>query len=128
MRGSETVLLIDDEEPVLDIGTRFLTNFGYRVITALNGEIAWDLFLKFRDEIDLIITDVLMPDMSGFDLAQKVHAHAPDIPVLYVSGQPEPLIRRAGLNPSRVTLLCKPYTVMELLAAARSTLDRQQLL
>ena len=85
-KGEETVLLVDDEEMILDIGTEFLEMMGYHVLTAGNGTQALQLYDEKRDEIALVILDMVMPDMTGGDCFDKLRDINPTVKVLLASG------------------------------------------
>lgn len=125
LRGTETIILVDDEEPVLDIGARFLQRFGYQVYTALDGAAAFSLFERFKDEVDLMITDVMMPGMNGMELAERIRTVNPGLPVLYISGHGEAAVQHFRKVKRQGPMLHKPYTVIELLSAVRDLLNRE---
>jgi two-component system cell cycle sensor histidine kinase/response regulator CckA len=107
-RGMETVLVADDEADVRDSLQRTLERYGYRVITAADADAALAIAEELRSEIDVVVTDVVMPSMSGFELARRLTSIAPDLPVVYISGYPDEAIVEAPL-PGPV-FLPKPFT------------------
>lgn len=108
--GNQTLLLVEDEEPVRSIAAEMLRDAGYRVLEASHGQEALSL-LQSGSRIDGLVTDVSMPrGMSGLDLACKVRSYRPDIPVLLTSGYADALRRDDHGFP----LLPKPYSAMEL--------------
>ncbi len=86
MKGSGTILIVDDEEMVLDVGVRVLKKLGYFVLESNNGRNAVELYAKVQDKIDLVILDIVMPDMGGGDVYDRLKEINPDIKVLLVSG------------------------------------------
>ena len=107
-RGMETVLVADDEADVRDSLQGTLERYGYRVITAADADAALAIADELRSEIDVVVTDVVMPSMSGFELARRLTSIAPDLPVVYISGYPDEAIVEAPL-PGPV-FLPKPFT------------------
>jgi len=107
-RGMETVLVADDEADVRESLQRTLERYGYRVITAADADAALAIAEELRSEIDVVVTDVVMPSMSGFELARRLTSIAPDLPVVYISGYPDEAIVEAPL-PGPV-FLPKPFT------------------
>jgi len=121
----ETILLAEDEDSLRLLTQRILTSHGYTVITASNGREAIDAARRHSGDIDLLLTDVVMPHMNGHDLATHLQATHPTLPVIYMSGYAEPLLAARTTLPAGVTLLNKPVTKQHILAAIRRTLDTQ---
>lgn len=123
-RGTETILLVEDEGPLRELSTHVLRRLGYQVLAAASGVRALDLWREHADEIDMLLTDMVMPEgVSGRDLADRVKADKPDIKILFVSGYSVELVGdnfalREGLN-----FLPKPYNPQALLRAVRHCLD-----
>jgi PAS domain S-box-containing protein len=86
IKGTGTVLLVDDEEMVLEVGERFLKVMGYQVLTAREGEEAIEVYKKHRDTIDLVLLDIIMPNMKGGEVFDRLKEISPDIKVLLSSG------------------------------------------
>ena len=122
-RNNITILLAEDEDSLRLLTQRILTRQGYTVIAASNGSEALELARQHPDGIDLLLTDVIMPQMSGHELAVRLQATNPTLPVVYVSGYAEPLLASRSSLPAGVTLLSKPVTEDEMLATLRRTLD-----
>jgi CheY-like chemotaxis protein len=125
-RNQETILLAEDEESLRLLTERILTDHGYTVIAASNGQHAMELAEHHSGTIDLLLTDVIMPHMNGHDLATQLRADRPTLPVIYVSGYAEPLLASRGTLPADVTLLSKPVTQQQILAALHRALDTRQ--
>ncbi|MCW5933620.1 MAG: MASE1 domain-containing protein [Fimbriimonadia bacterium] len=119
--GSETVLVVEDQETVREVATRALRAHGYRVLEAINGEQALFVLASHGQPIHLLITDVLMPRMGGIELADRVRAEYPDVRVLFITGNPEDLLR--GEETTTDKFLQKPFTAQALAQMARDTLD-----
>ena len=121
--GSETVLLVEDETGVRRLSKRILDNAGYRVLEAANGDEAEIVFERNADAIDLVVTDVVMPGCGGPELLSRLHARAPDLRVLYMSGYTShSSVIRAGIDP--YLLVQKPFTAAQLVQQVREVLDR----
>ena len=86
IRGTETVLLVDDEDIIIDVGKDILKTLGYKVLLARGGEEALIVYKKNQDEIDMVILDMIMPDMGGGETYDKLKEINPDIKVLLSSG------------------------------------------
>ncbi|MDX2059086.1 MAG: PAS domain S-box protein [Gemmatimonadales bacterium] len=123
MAGLETVLLVEDEEAVRRIATRALQANGYRVIGAADGHQALAALSGYRGRIALIITDVVMPNMDGADLAQRVRALHPDMRVLFTSGYFDDTVGKRGIFTTGSGFLPKPYAATVLLRRVREVLD-----
>jgi signal transduction histidine kinase len=121
--GVETLLLVDDEEAVREVLARGLRDKGYRVLEAPDGPRALDLLRTSADEIDLVVTDVAMPGMTGIDLARRALELRAFLPFVFVSGQPREVLPDFG-SPDDV-LLEKPFSPDALAACIRTRLDRR---
>ncbi len=122
-RGSETVLLVEDEEALRGPMRRGLERAGYTVLEAGNAREAIAICESFEDEIHIMVTDLVMPGMDGVELARHVESIRPDMKVLYTSGYADSEVTRHGLVAPGVEFLQKPYTPSELVARIRSVLD-----
>jgi DNA-binding NtrC family response regulator len=118
-----TILIVDDEEFLLQYVRLVLVRAGYAVLTAENGEEAWDLMADNRQEIRLLLTDIVMPgSFDGFELAERVRKRHPDLPVLFMTGAPLPAnVSRDGLTGQR-KMLRKPFLPDQLLTIVRESL------
>jgi CheY-like chemotaxis protein len=116
--------LVEDEDQVCDLESELLTGLGYRVLTAVNGADALALCQHHRGPIDLMLSDVIMPVMSGPEAAARLQAVRPDMKALFVSGYTDSAIAPHGEFELGVTLLLKPFDPAELARAACRSLDR----
>lgn len=106
----ETVLVVEDNRDVREIVVQVLKNQGYVVLEAQNGQEALSLGHKFKEKIDLLLTEVVMPQINGVDLARALSFLHPEIKVLYMSGSAEKEIFQRGLSIPRAELIQKPFT------------------
>jgi PAS domain S-box-containing protein len=118
--GSETVMVVEDDPAVRGATTRILRRAGYTVVECAA---AGDALLLVERPIHLLLTDVVMPQMSGRELAERVHSARPDLPVLFMSGYAGPAVDAHGELPPGTWYLEKPFTEVGLLAQVRTVLD-----
>ena len=121
--GHETILVVEDEAPVRELVCNLLTGYGYRVVQAESGGKAMELWQESRDDIDLLMTDLVMPDcMNGRELAERMWADRPELKVIFTSGYSADVVgkdfSRRGLN-----YLQKPYQPAKLAIVVRDSLD-----
>ncbi|HEY0037099.1 MAG TPA: PAS domain-containing protein [Longimicrobium sp.] len=121
--GRETILLIEDEVAVRSLTRRVLTRQGYTVIDARDGAEALELARREGAAFDLVITDVVMPGMSGPAVAQELSALIGGVPVLYMSGYTDDEMLRRGIHTSDTHFLQKPFTPSSILTQVRAVLD-----
>ncbi len=124
--GSETILLVDDESVIIELGREVLEHRGYRVITAFDGPEAIEKFRAQIGEIDLVIVDLCLPRMGGEELIARMLAERPEIPVILSSGLPESESRYRNINLGSIAFIQKPYRPSELLTAVREVLDHSK--
>jgi two-component system, cell cycle sensor histidine kinase and response regulator CckA len=123
-RGSETILLVEDEKGVRDLAREYLTQEGYNVLEAQNAEDALKLARTHAGEIQLLFTDVVMAGMSGRQLGEEMQKLRPQIGILYMSGYTDEAIVHHGLLGRGMVLLQKPFTLNSLAMKVRETLDQ----
>jgi len=124
--GSETVLLVEDEDAVRESEREYLEQHGYTVLAAANGPAALELAASCGREIQLLVSDVVMPKMSGSELGEQLVARRPGLKVLYVSGYAENTVLQHGLADLGSRFLQKPFTLKALAAKIREVLDTQK--
>jgi CheY-like chemotaxis protein len=123
--GSETVLLVEDDEDVRTLAAEILREKGYRVIVAWDARNAIRTCERETREIDLLVTDVVLPDVSGRDLAGLVKSLRPDAKVVFMSGYTHDAIVHHGAIDDGVEFIEKPFTRASLLSKVREVLDRR---
>jgi CheY-like chemotaxis protein len=123
LRGSETILVAEDDHLVRTSVSSWLQANGYNVLTASNAPEALETVARFEGKIDLLVTDIVMPGVSGIDLAERLKAIHPKIAVLYVSGHPPQTFMNDRLSAAGSAFLVKPFTVEALGQQIRALLD-----
>lgn len=123
-RGTETVLLVENAEPLRALAKEFLKSNGYAVMEADNGNEALRIARAFGGTIDLLLTDVIMPGMGGKQLAERLTAVRPATKVLYMSGYPDDALAQSGSPGKGTVFLEKPFTRETLLRRVRQALDQ----
>jgi two-component system CheB/CheR fusion protein len=125
-RGTETILLVEDSEDVRKVTRRVLVSAGYTVLEAQNGRVAVEVSRCHSGPIHLLMTDVVMPEMGGPELADVLSSLRPDMKVLLASGYADQSFLDQGVQPSARRLLPKPYTSQGLAQTVREVLDLDQ--
>jgi PAS domain S-box-containing protein len=121
--GRETILLVEDEAAVRSSARRLLERYGYTVMEARHGADALRMVEEGGPEVDLVLTDLVMPEMGGRELVERLRARRPTLKVLYMSGYTEKAITADGIMPPRTGFVEKPFTVEQLLRRLREILD-----
>ena len=125
LRGSETVLLIEDEDVVRGLTKKILMQAGYNVLDAKSGEEAIRLCRAHLGPIDLLLTDVVMPEISGKEVADRLLELRPAIRVLFMSGYTDEAIVQHGVLDANVKFIQKPFTWVSLTKKVREVLNRK---
>ncbi len=123
-QGNETILFVDDEIYLADVGREMLEDYGYCVDIMTNSSQAFELFEKNQDRYDLLITDYTMPEMTGTQLAEKIHVLRPELPVIMCTGielSPE-IFKKACIS----KILLKPFDMEELIKGVREVLEKHR--
>lgn len=121
----ETILLVEDEKAVRELTERILTRYGYEVLAAANGREALELLDAHCDSIDMLLTDVVMPEVGGPEVAAAVRQRLPKLPVLFMSGYNEEAVLQDGILAAGTSFLEKPFTPALLLQRLQWTLRQQ---
>jgi CheY-like chemotaxis protein len=120
--NGEMVLIVEDEESLRDVAERIFIRGGYQVITAASGPEAIALAAEYDGEIDLLVTDVVMPHMLGKEVAERIRAVKPGIEVLYMSGYAQPVLATQGRLDADAQVIEKPFSAASLIEKAGRTL------
>jgi PAS domain S-box-containing protein len=120
--GTETVLIVEDEEPVLKLSQAMLEVLGYTVLAANGKDQALEIARNYPEKIHLLLTDVVMPDMNGKELADRIQKVKPELKCLYMSGYTSDIIARQGILEEGVKFISKPFSVQDLATKIREVL------
>jgi signal transduction histidine kinase/CheY-like chemotaxis protein len=123
--GTETILVVEDVRGLRLIAKRMLESAGYTVLTAASGEEALLLLKRHEQQVHLVVTDVVMPGMSGLTLAKRSNGTRPGMKVLYISGYTDDVVVRHGMLDEGMPFLGKPFTAIDLTRKVREVLDSQ---
>ena len=123
--GTETILIAEDEPDLRELTRIFLESYGYKVLTAASAESAIQTAKNFFDPIHLLLTDVIMPGMSGSQLAEKIQLSRPETRIVYMTGYTDDMVGQHKVLEPGVQLLQKPFTKAELASKVRATLDAE---
>ncbi len=121
--GHETILLVEDEDQVRDLTREVLEAYGYKVVAARSPVAALQAAQQHQGSLDLLLTDIVMPQMSGRQLAERLVAPRPGLRVLYMSGYTNDAITNHGVLDPDIALIEKPFTPEGLILRVRQTLD-----
>ena len=120
--GTETILLVEDDQTMRVAAQQLLSKVGYHVVTAVDGQHGLDAYHAHRAALQLVITDVVMPKLSGFEMYEAIRGEARGLSVLFMSGFPAPNFRKTVGQDPHVAFVTKPWTASELLAQVRALL------
>ncbi len=122
-QGKETILLVEDDEVVRKLVSEVLDHEGYRLLEAANGVAALSICAQYEERIHLLLTDVIMPEMSGRDLADRLVLQHPKMKVLFMSGYPDDVIADHGVLDAGTAFIQKPFAPDVLARKVRDVLD-----
>lgn len=117
------ILIIDDEEGILEVASRSLARAGLKTLRATNGQEGIDLYRQHLHEVDLIVLDMFMPGLSGFDMLAMLTGINPDVRILVTSGSINEATKENLLSMGAVGFIAKPYTPYELIETIRETIQ-----
>ncbi len=125
--GTETILVAEDDPALRLLIREFLTKLGYRILETASGKAALEVWRNERKEIQLLLTDMVMPDeLSGFDLVKKIHAEHPQLPVIFISGYSPEIAGKEIKLEEGTNFLGKPFSLQKLAQTIRQSLDRRR--
>ncbi len=119
----ENILLVEDEQSLRVLANRILSRHGYHVYQAITGPAAVEYAADTGHVIDLLLTDIVMPDILGTEVAEQVHRHRPGLPVVYMSGYAQPILDTHGATDPQMNILEKPFTETTLLTRVHQALQ-----
>jgi CheY-like chemotaxis protein len=125
IKGSENVLIVEDDHPLRKLACKVLQQHGYRILEAQNGEEALQVCEEHDDVIHLLVTDVVMPAISGRELAHRMQTLQPEIKVIYMSGYPDKTISHYGVLEPGMNFIEKPFSPERLVHKVREVLDEK---
>ena len=126
LRGNETILVAEDEDVVRELACQVLRIYGYNVLEAPHGGSAILKCEQYKDDIHLILSDVVMPEMSGPELVTRLKSYYPEMKVLYMSGYTDDAIVRYGILEDNIQFIQKPFSPVSLLKKIRTVLDTKR--
>ncbi len=124
--GKETLLLVEDEDAVRDLFCVTLESFGYTVLSAPNARAAIEMLEQHKSRIQLLVTDLMMPEMGGRELSKIVRNSVPTLPVLFISGYFDDTLMQEGARNGRDAFLPKPFSPLHLARKVRAVLDENR--
>jgi len=126
LQGTETILVVEDEELLRAVVCKFLRKYGYQVLEARHGKEALIICKRYKEPILLMLTDVVMPQMGGPELAERLTPLHPEMKVIYMSGYPADALVKQGIFDEAAPLLLKPFKPIFLVQKVRELLDASQ--
>jgi len=125
-RGLGTILLVEDEQFLRDATCVVLEAAGYRVLKTCNALEALSAFMKFKPIVRLLVTDVVLPGRNGSDLANDLRAICPELKIVFISGYPENVVTRNGIQGNGMAYLPKPFSMDSLTRKVREVLQQTE--
>jgi CheY-like chemotaxis protein len=126
LQGTETILVVEDEDLLRAVVCKFLQKYGYQVLEARHGKEALLICKRYKNRIHLMLTDVVMPQMSGAELAERLTPLHPEMKVVYMSGYPADALVKQGIFDQAAPLLLKPFKPIVLVQKVREVLNASQ--
>ncbi len=123
--GQEILLVVEDHAGLRELAYETLAGLGYRVLIASDGEEAVQMFQAHRDEINLVLLDVMLPKLNGPEIYARIHDEKPDLPVIFATGYSPDMALLQKVQEKNLPMLQKPYSPRDLARKVRETLDRR---
>ena len=123
--GTETILVVEDEEIVRTLVCRMLERAGYKVISAEDGADAVEKFVDNRETVSLVLSDVVMPKKTGREIYEEIKELKPDVRIIFISGYTADIIHNKGIQETDIDFVTKPFSKNALLRKIREVLDRE---
>jgi CheY-like chemotaxis protein len=123
LKGKETILLVEDEDQVLEFISTVLKKYGYKIMTASNGKSAEIAYQEHRSDIDMVITDLIMPEMNGVELAKKIKSLDNSTRIIFISGYSDDHLSNTDIIDPQINFLQKPFSASDLLRKIRAVLE-----
>jgi two-component system, cell cycle sensor histidine kinase and response regulator CckA len=124
LTGTGRVLLVEDEDAVRSFAVRALQRQGYEVLEAATGAEALEVMAQVQGEVDLIVSDVIMPEMDGPTMLKEIRKTHPDLPIIFVSGYPDDAFKKSLDENEQFGFLQKPFTLPQLAAKVKEQMGR----
>ncbi|MFA6148566.1 MAG: response regulator [bacterium] len=122
--GDGTILLVEDSDLVREVIARMLGEEGFTILPVSSGEDALSILRRKEVSIDLLLTDIVMPEMTGLELADRISEEMPDVPILFMTGYSEEVVESKGISGKNREWIPKPFTQEEIVSKAREILSR----
>jgi CheY-like chemotaxis protein len=126
--GNETIMLVEDDQMSREVTIKILKRLGYTVLDAPGGDEALPLAESFKSQVDLLLTDVIMPGLNGHQLANKLKILHPEMAILFISGYTDDILSDHGVYGATLNFLVKPYTPQSLAGKIREVLEKKKAL
>ena len=126
LKGDETILIVEDEQAVRNIAKSSLEKFGYTTFTAGDAEEALAVHASAAQKIDVLLTDIVMPNVSGKELADQLAVKQPDLVIIFMSGYTDDTIGKKGVLTENINFIQKPFSPVSLAEKVRDILDHNR--
>ena len=123
-RGTETILVVDDEEMITDLARDILVRFGYTVLTAYSGEEAVDVYRRHKQKISVVVLDIVLPDMDGRDVFRRIREMDPEAQVIISSGYNQERDATDLLDEGALLFMQKPYRIASLVGTVGEVIEK----
>jgi DNA-binding NtrC family response regulator len=125
-RGTETILVVDDEEMIKDLSRDILARYGYTVLTAGGGEEAVEIYRQHKEEISVVVLDIVMPDVGGREVFRRIREIDPEAQVIISSGYDQERDATELMKEGAIRFVQKPYRIASLVGIVREVLEKKE--